>query len=149
MYLFLSSNDAKSYYSTNTATDFTVQLPETLVLKGEWWCSLEEIKFLNKFAVPVPSLVYVCCDFVEDSYVGGRKLPVLRTVSIKPRSLKTDLTFDNPFYLRVSRSELRQLRVYIKTPTFRIPSLPKSTLECMLRLHHGKLEETLREHGSR
>ncbi len=146
-YLFLSSDDSLNYFHDNVAEDFTIQLPETLNLEGEWWCSLEEIRIQGRFKARVPKVVFVCCDLIQDSYVGDTKLPLLRKIFLSPRSRKIDLRFENTFSFRVSRRQVHRVRVYLRTEGRVYPSLVQGTLNCTLRLHHGGMETTLRGHG--
>ncbi|KAK3085611.1 hypothetical protein FSP39_006072 [Pinctada imbricata] len=68
-YLFVSIKDTD--LPGNHPSDFTVTLPKTYHLKGQWACALLGISL----HLPSHQRVHVCCDVIEDSYIRGRVRP--------------------------------------------------------------------------
>ena len=67
-YLYLCSSDSELYYPNNTATDFTVELTETLNLPGEWECSLLEIFFTKRIAGDIVRIFRFMCKLEYKQY---------------------------------------------------------------------------------
>ena len=73
-YLYLSSKDSLLYYPNNEAGNFIVVLPKTFHLDEKWECALLELRLPQ--SVPI-NYLFVCADFIEDSYVRNQFFPVL------------------------------------------------------------------------
>lgn len=110
-YLFISSGDSKDIFPENAASHFIIQLPETLNLEGMWYCSLTEICINSE--QKRPKELIICSDFCEDSFVGGKRLGVLRRV-ISGVGGELTRSFHHPYYLKVNRNHLKQLSFHIK-----------------------------------
>ena len=84
MYIIARHTDSKTLYTDNNTNDFRTHLDTTLQLSSEYVVGVKEI-FLtpvwskNKFK---PGQIYLYCDIVEDSYVGGKRAPLLRVINI-------------------------------------------------------------------
>lgn len=76
--IYLSSDDSPLHFPSNTAWDFTTQLPERMHLEGEWQCGLLEVHLPE---VDSDQALYLCSDMCSDSIVGEKKLPVLGRVT--------------------------------------------------------------------
>jgi hypothetical protein len=124
MYLFLSSFDSIDTHTGNNSWDFTVLLPKTINLTGSWVCALAEISYPGKLK---GKDLYVFCDLSEGTCVRGRILPLLRIVT------KSD-TFGKLYYMPISRSQISQVKIYIRDRHLRIPSFSAETLRCALHL---------------
>jgi hypothetical protein len=59
----------------------------------------------------------VFCDICEYSYLGGRRLPIIR------RIFESNEIFSELYYTRISTNEINRIRVYIKERHFKIPSV--------------------------
>ena len=75
MFLYISSEDSKELYPSNTVSDFTVELPR--VVRGSL-LSLHHVYFTES-GTANKVLYYVLCDLVEASVVGGKEEQVLGT----------------------------------------------------------------------
>lgn len=133
-HLFLSSKDSKKHFEDNTASDFTVQLPNTLHFhSGQWSCGLLDIECTKTRGVN--DSFYVCADFVASSVADERRLPVLRRVSTrdaKGRSIVT--TFGDVIYVPVIVKSLTLARVYIMSDGNKSSPFAQDTdLKCTLR----------------
>ena len=127
-HLFLSSEDSKNIFPGNHSTDFTVELPETLLLSGVWECALLEIFFTKK----LDEGVVVLCDLCENSYISNTRLPVLRV--LQGGLNKTNSAFVNINSISIPHNEVRRLRVYIRTYTGAQPSFVSGEVRCTLQI---------------
>lgn len=122
MYFFISSDDSKDLYPGNTGNNFVIELPSVVKLEGDnWYCALTEIKFED-----LSEPLLVCSDICEESYVRGRKLPILRVVYESSR-------FDAPYYHRVNRKDLQRIHIRVLDSNLK-PVLALQELHCTLHL---------------
>ena len=115
-YLFVSSKDTD--LPGNHPSDFTVTLPKTYHLKGQWACALLEISL----HLPFHQRVHVCCDVIEDSYIRGSLFPLLRIIPamqddvgrIGDDTVYGHLTFERPYFFPLRKKDLDRLRISIR-----------------------------------
>jgi hypothetical protein len=82
-YLYLTSEDSTDIPPENSPSDFTVELPRSLSLDGDWECCLKEL-----CAPPGSEVLYVCSDLCLESFACDTSYPVLRVVSGTTKSTK-------------------------------------------------------------
>ena len=124
-YIYLSDTDSKEYYPGNSPTEFNVQLPHTITLKGKWLCALNDFHCNYN---DTPKGLYVCVDIVQESICGSRKAPILRYIPHRENLIAL-----NPLYVDVCKSEFNSLKMYIRDERFQ----PVSSIEgvrCTLHL---------------
>jgi hypothetical protein len=110
-YIYASSAYDAANYPTNTASDFIVELPAKLSLKGSWVVGVLDVQ-LQKRNGP-KSNVYLCCDVVTASYVGGQSVPILKTLNIGKGLNNAE--FSNIQYVRLKACDGGgQMRLSIK-----------------------------------
>lgn len=138
VYLFLNSNDSTSFHPSNNPDDFIVTLPKPYVLDGCWECALLEmnIQLINDIALP---RVHLCCDIVEDSYVRNNMLPILRAQELTPEQNILQMTYVHPYYLNVSKQEIRSIRIFIRNDQLQSVPSKIQRLSCVLCLREKKL----------
>ena len=95
-YLFANSKDSLNIFIDDAGGRIRVYFPNPYVLDGTWECVLLELTFVPKLTTPTRR-IYVCRDFVENSYVRDSYIPVLQTLSVLNEDV-TDVTFENPIY---------------------------------------------------
>ena len=133
MYLFLSSRDSLNQYPNNIWYDFTTDFPGELEVDESWECALVDIH-----CIPLIEREFVVfADIVKQSYIKDTSASVLRAV------YNSGSAFSNPYYISVNRSNISQVRVYIRDlETGAIPTESVSQLNCTLafrkRKRHGK-----------
>ena len=127
-YLYLSSSDSELYYPNNTATDFTVELTETLNLPGEWECSLLEIFFTKRIAGDI----VVFSDLCANSNISNTKLPVLRF--LQNGTYKSNSSFLNLISLPITQREIQRIKIYIRTVSGDLPTFIDKPVRCTLLL---------------
>ena len=108
-YLFLSSEDSTTIYSSNKGSNFIVDLPEPLELHGEWYCALSEIYITKNKGVKKQNY-YIYCDIIDYSYINNNYFPLLRIVS-------ESSTFTNLYYFKVKQQTVKQITISIKKKT--------------------------------
>ena len=102
VHLFLASNDSLLTHVNNTAGDFVVVLPRRYRLDGTWECTISEITFFSEFE-QLTDRIYVYADMIDDSYVRGTTLPVLRSIDVDADTM-VDISFNPLFYIKVQQT---------------------------------------------
>ena len=85
----------------------------------------------GKIKVQSNNDLFLCCDIIEESYVGNEKLPVLYRLD-KDENGKIDCNIYKVLYLRIIRPVISSIRLYICDKKGKIVSLPKNYLRCTL-----------------
>lgn len=133
--LYLASTDSMGVFPQNTPGNFTVQLPKTLSLPGQWVCALTEIVYEPKFIGKRPSNLYICSDIVQPSYESDALLPVLRKISVLDSfNMKSINIFPQNYYVEVNQDEIQYFTVYIKDQSLEPVSFESQTLTCTVHL---------------
>ena len=137
VYLYLESKDSQNFHPTNTPDEFIVTLPKRYILSGCWECAL--LKMTMHFSDDVsPSRLYVCCDIVEDTYVRNNTLPILRAQDVTAEQLYVQTTYANPIYLKVSKQDIRNIRIFIRNDRLQIGQSKLENFNCLLCLREKK-----------
>ena len=110
-----------------------MSLPTTLEVKN-YGCAVAEI---HGKCFPYPDVpLFLCVDFVEESTVGEKMIPVLRRLNIKqnPKSLDgiINKVFHKMLWLPINRNPLHELRIYISDDKGNIRSFDRCHLSCTL-----------------
>ena len=71
-YLFLANDDMLDIYPSNQATNFIVDLPQTLYLNGNWECAICDLKYIPIREYNTIRFFYICSDICEQSIVGKK-----------------------------------------------------------------------------
>lgn len=137
VYLFLNSNDSTNFHPSNKPDDFIVSLPKPYVLDGCWECGLLEMNMQLSNDIYL-SRVHVCCDIIEDSYVRNNMLPILRSQELTPKQSLMQITYVQPFYLSVSKQEIRSIRIFIRNDQLQAIPSKIQRLSCVLCLREKK-----------
>lgn len=74
--------------------------------------------------------LFLCCDIIEESYIGKKKMPILRYLKRKNGNLVN--TINNVIWLKVMRPTISTIRLYIADEYGKILSLPRNKLNCTL-----------------
>ena len=72
--MFANSEDSLNIFNDNAGGRFRVYFPNPYVLDGTWACALLEVMFVPKLTTPTRR-IYVCFDFVDNSYVRDSYIP--------------------------------------------------------------------------
>ena len=127
LYFFLSSRDSLFYHKDNKPYDFTVELNETVNLKGLWEIVLCDINLNTNLT----ESVYVYSDICDQSYVLNSSEPVIRLIF--PSASSTSYSFTNRYYLPIKQKVLTRIRVYIRDNEMN--SVSSLSEEIQLTLH--------------
>ena len=133
-YMYLHSRDSLALYPKNSPGECWIQLPKRYTLEGQWSCALIDVSLDCDFT-PRSNRLYLCCDIVEDSYVRGTSLPVLRNIEVNVRykKLKTEL-FPHPLYIPVKRTQLHLVKLYLLDNQLNPVNFKENDLHCVLHL---------------
>ena len=114
-YLFVQSDESNAYFNDNTPARFRVQLKLPLYLPGVWKVALVEFHATDKSRLTknAEEVFYIYADICKESIVFGEERPLLRRLE-RSSNGKWNYLLDSPFYLPVSKSEVRDVEVYIK-----------------------------------
>lgn len=136
IYLFLDSGDSTVFHSSNTPDDLIVTLPKPYVIYNSWECAILVLNIDKRQEVSTARL-YECCDIVGDSYVKNTMLPILRPITLEGGVNQT--TYINPFYIKVSKQEISQIRIFIRNQDLSTLDSEVIFLNCTLCLRKKKL----------
>ena len=104
-YIYLSSRDSMNIFPKNTASDFSLVLPDRLQLKREEWsCGLIDLVLPHAPDEPV----YLCSNICQETIVGSRQRPVLR------RIIDIYSEPSHVIYVPLKTIELSVLRLYLE-----------------------------------
>jgi hypothetical protein len=114
-YLYVQSDESNTYFDDNTTTRFRVQLQFPLDFPGVWKVALVEFHAAetSKSSIKADEGLYIYADLCKESIVYGEERPLLRRLKKSSRG-KWDYILDTPFYLPVSKHEVRDFEIYIK-----------------------------------
>jgi hypothetical protein len=135
-HLFLSSLDSKAIHRANTAIDFTVELPQTVDLNGEWECALVDFQLVGSILPFDPFCL--CSDICEQSCVGDERLPILRRLSAKGREQDSAYQFEQPQYILLKLNRINRIRIYITSTNHPKIADTSGVLTCTLHLRSKK-----------
>ena len=127
-YLFISSSDSLSFHPDNKGSNFTVELPESVNLHGEWEAALCDFYHNPE----VNEILYVFCDLCDYSYIGNSLEPIIR--KIYPNSTSTDFQFSSNYYINVKNKNINRIKVYIRDVNFGFPSSVTGDIHLTLHL---------------
>ena len=137
-YLYLSSEDSLNHFPANTGADFTIQLPRTYYVAGNWLCALKEIQFVNTFdryfgLNERPTRLYIVTNLCTSSYVNNSEQCVLRAVHVNENqdSICTH-NYADAYYLKVIVSEFNALHISITDQTFNKVDFSGGPVYCIL-----------------
>lgn len=143
--LFLSSDDSKHMYPSNTFHDFTVEFDRQIELeqwsalgwKRQWTFALTDISIdhLN-VRQTIPESVVVLCDLAEPSYINSTQASVIRTLD-KSGEVSIAASLHNIFYVGVNKVSFNKLRICLRNRQLEALTIGKgweieSELKCTL-----------------
>ena len=139
-YIYLSSKDSVKTFPTNSASDFSVLLPERIQLQPPetWSCGL--VKLIIPTAPTDP--VFLCSNFSQSSIVGEHRLPTLG------RIVNTHSDPSHVIYVPIRGSELDIIRLYITGYDGQKVSLASGTTYCTLHFIQNHHESPSSNHQS-
>lgn len=113
-YLIMSSADSQDIHPFNRPSDFTVELPHTLHLLGRWECALTAIQSSKSQSDRSCGLVvYICSDLCEESYVGNKQIPILRSIAVAQEDDRLNTDFARPYYMLIKRDQVKRIHIFV------------------------------------
>ena len=128
-YLFANTEDSLNLFNDNVGGRFRVYFPNPYILDGTWECAFQETMFVPKLTTPTRRL-YVCCDFVDNSYIKNSYIPVLQSFSDLNEDA-TDVTFENPIYHRVRGGIDQQIEISMRDDNLEIYRFKVDHVYCL------------------
>lgn len=139
-YIYVSSNENKAFYTTNTNAKFKNSVNPPISLDGEFEVALVELitptvdinSFKSKVKsetaaasevkvqnVELPSIMCIYSNIVQQSGLGGSSYPLLRIISTtfkeKAKNTCTSVIFSLPFYKKLSTNYISEIEININT----------------------------------
>ena len=142
-YMYRNSRDSSGIRKKNSPSEFWIQFPKSYILEGKWICGLIDITLDCNFK-PRSSRLYLCSDIVEESYVRGSLIELLRNIEIGPRYIKTKSeSYVRPIYVSVKVSTLDSIRIEIKDENLNSVDFNSNDLHCVLHFKKRVLDSLM------
>jgi hypothetical protein len=109
IYLHLSSDDVlKILIPDNTASNFRVELPSTLILQGSW--EIAVIEFICSFTsgIKYGDSLQILCDIIDASPIKDKWRPLLRNIIFENTVKRPDILLDFR-YIKVAHSSIKRI----------------------------------------
>lgn len=115
MFVVISPNDSKSIYPLNTWTNFTVDLPQSIVnARTSYRVGLTHV-FFKKSKLQKSPFYHVFSSICDSSVVAGKELALLGTFSEKG-------AIYSPYYQNLVEDNIQRISITILTPDLSIPT---------------------------
>ena len=114
-YVHLHSDASNNFFPANKPWEFTLMMPEPLILQGRWFIGLVEIEYSRSSDVQHPLHTAIYCDICKASTTGNSKSQLLRYIPISRR--KGQRIFHSPssiIYLEVNKHDIDRIHITIK-----------------------------------
>ena len=129
--LYVSEKDSKDIYPDNNPRAFAVQLPQILILEGQWSCCVKKVHLNTVNVIQAP--LAICCDFCDENYHYGRNEQVLMDFILKSEGGWREYEPYCPDnYTSIKNNSLRIIRFRLDGDTTNVVS------ELRLHLHFKK-----------
>ena len=89
------------------------------------------VKVSGKIKIQSNSDLFLCCDLIEESFIGNEKFPVLYPLE-REENGKITCDIYKVLYLRIIRPSITSIRLYIIDKKGKVVSLAKNYLRCTL-----------------
>jgi len=120
------------YLSTNG--DEVTTLAEAISSNGQCAAVVEISGKINRKQDSLLRPLYLCCDFVENANLHTRKLPILKQFTTN-RQGYVNSSVGHVIWMKVTRSRLSQVRLYICDDDGETVSFTGRGIYCTLVLH--------------
>ena len=120
-------------YVTMSSPNHLVQLP--VEISGEdKGCAVLEIQ--GHVWPYVEQDLYLCVDFIEESFIGAKMMPILRRITLEKDETgggaSIRRTYDKMLWLSCNRSTIKELRTYISDAWGNFPPFVDCHISCTL-----------------
>ena len=121
-FLYLSSDDSKTYYPNNTPSNFYIKILNPMVFRSMRVCGLVSFQYIDSFSpssLPTQSShmnMYICSNMCQHSFVNDSTLPVLTRIKIdiSNDSKVKEVPIFNPLYVSIVEYFTNDIHIYIK-----------------------------------
>ena len=129
--IYASHSDCLPIYKDNKPTEFIVQLDRNLVANQN--SSIELLEFSYKTSIKSRETLCIFTDICQSSFLNGKKLSVLRTTRLSPRTIDS-IEFSQPIKLKLNPGPFNKFRIYIRDKDLNEPSVSLQEANLTLRL---------------
>ena len=112
MYVYAASSDCLDFFPENKPSHFYIKLPFSVSSELYSKCAITELSFPSLTEKSEIENVYVITNFVVQSYVGYRQLPVMYRTFLGKENTYTFST-GRPYYVKLKNIETDVLEVQI------------------------------------
>ena len=118
-------------YASMNSPDSRVDLPVELDMANKG-CALFEVTGAVFPYTDEP--LFLCVDYVDESFVGQRMMPILRRIQLKRVDSGGTInhTFNKMLWVSCSRMRVKEFRLYISNADGNCPPFAKCHLNCTL-----------------
>ncbi len=106
-YVTLASTDSVLYYAENKPSNFKVRLQSPLIVENNWLVGLTELQVHSDKV----SNIYIYSNICTSSFVGERKLPLLRRTAVHEGWINSQ--FGHIYYIPVKQEQIEVIQLYI------------------------------------
>jgi hypothetical protein len=138
-YIYLSSRDCKYIYPNNTGNNFTINLPQTLRLRGQWSFSLFDLCIASPGGNSKGEHLILSCNIATSSIIGDKYCRILRKFTLNNKS-HCHRTFTQQQYVTVDNtSDINVINITILDPKTLSPTtVPIEKVSCTLHLKRDR-----------
>ena len=109
--MVLRSTDSSEYFD-NKPNCFRIQLNKQVQLDGYWTVSLTEFTTESWDSSKKFQEVFICCDMCEETFVGGKDMPLLRRIYLGEKQ-EANIIYKSRYYVPVKIGQFQQICIYI------------------------------------
>lgn len=109
--MVLRSTDSLEYFD-NKPNCFRIQLSKQVQFDGYWTVAVTEFTTASWDVSKKSPEVFICCDICEETFVGGKDLPLLRRVFLG-KEKENNIIYKLPYYIPMKIGQLQQICIYI------------------------------------
>lgn len=113
LYVIVHSDESKKYFPGNKTCSFWTHFQSPLYLEGSWKVALVDIN-LTTTTPKTKQNLYMYSDICGESFLDGEKENLLRVLRAQKVG-NWSQSFDRAFYVPVTKSDIRDLEIVIKT----------------------------------
>ena len=113
IYFHLSSRDVSNLLiPDNTSIDFTIELPSTLILEGNWEIAVVEFMCVFTTGMKYGDFLQIFCDIVDVSPVKDKWRPLLRNIIFEKPLKRPEILLDYR-YMKVVQSSIKRIALHL------------------------------------
>ena len=129
-YVIINSDQCLEYFPDNEPYRFRTYLQAPLNLSGVWKVALVDIN-LFETKTKTKQILYLHSNICGESIIDGEKEDLLRLLKFQKIS-NWSQSFDSPYYVPVSRKEIRDIEINIRDEKGKLATFLKNPVTVTL-----------------